>query len=333
MFKAGLDATGVERGAAQAAEKAKKAFSSMSSEVSGRIAGMFTASRIIDGVTNFAKAIISTADDIGDMADNLNLSTDEVQKLEIAAGRAGFKFTKMVSAVQAVQQKITEAQTGDEKAKGIFSRLGIDPSKGSALDVMRSAVNEAAKGGDKLAAAQDIFGKKLTGVVNSVKQLEALGPIKIFEEKDLEKLGQSVDKLREASNEVKATAAPLLTTIIDGLTSVLKTGPSAIGKSVLSGGLFSGDLAGKLGQQYADFLKNPNDMSSPSLFPQKGGKDSTTSVAKAAAIPLAFQSDALSRIGLFVGGRGDSGNQLVTIGNYQLSELRAIRAELQHQNR
>ena len=60
---------------------------------------------------------------------------------------------------------------------------------------------------------------------------------------------------------------------------------------------------------------------------------SAAAVAPPAAIPLALQSDALSRIGLFVGGRGDMGSQLVTIGNYQLSTLRAIHAELQHANR
>ena len=46
----------------------------------------------------------------------------------------------------------------------------------------------------------------------------------------------------------------------------------------------------------------------------------------------ALKSDALTRIGLFVGGAPNVGDRLITIGGYQLTQLRMIRSELEKMN-
>lgn len=75
--------------------------------------------------------------------------------------------------------------------------------------------------------------------------------------------------------------------------------------------------------------------SNPETKPAKPGMAGPSSLQSPQTPPLslALQSDALSRIGLFVGGRTSVADQMVSIGNYQLSELRAIRQSIQEANR
>ena len=47
---------------------------------------------------------------------------------------------------------------------------------------------------------------------------------------------------------------------------------------------------------------------------------------------MAAKGGALNRIGLFVGGAPNIGDRLVTIGGFQLTQLRLIRGELEKMN-
>ena len=330
LFKIGADATGVERAAAAAAGKAGKAFSSMSKEINGRLSGMFTAGAILDGAKSFMHLIADTADEVQDLSEQLELSTDDVQRLQVAADKAGVRFNVMAAAMRTVEDLRTSAATGDKKAVGIFQALGIDPSKGSALDVITAAVeaaDAAGRGTAKQAALFDLLGKKAGLIRNVVLELNNLGGIRIIAPESL----KAVD---DANNAIKALKRDMVASSSDELgywARVVAVGRKLEeqGKSfALTRAIFSETFGGTAGGVDLSALPIP-----PKDTRKKQGDVSQSTVAAIPPAPLALQSDALARIGLFVGGRGNMSEQLVTIGNYQLNELRAIRANLEHANR
>lgn len=352
MFKAGLDATAVERGAAMAASKAGAAFSSMGKEISNRLAGTFTVAALMDRVVSFGQSIIEAADNVGDLSDNLELSVEEVQKLGIAAQLAGTRFGRIERVLRTIQALRDQALAGDEKAQKTFSTLGVNPAGKSPLEIIREmlAASDKVKGASGLVA--DTFKANLTTVKNVMEKLDNIGPVDIFTQDQIDKIGQAKDSFEELARVLKVVFAPGLIFVLDSLSNAILglkgtiEGLYKVGGLMISGG--AGDSKGildKLKVSAANFftsgLAGTIAPASMSMVPKAESRDTskdkppipTMDAPKAAPMPLALQSDALSRIGLFVGGRGDASNQLVTIGNYQLSELRAIRAELQHGNR
>ena len=111
LFKVGADATGAERAMAAAAKKGEAAFQSMGKEINGRLSGMFTAGAILDGAKAFMHMMRDTADEIQDLSEQLELSTDDVQRLQVAADKAGVKFGVMASAMRTVEDLRTAAAT------------------------------------------------------------------------------------------------------------------------------------------------------------------------------------------------------------------------------
>lgn len=329
LFKVGADATGAERAMAAAAKKGEAAFQSMGKEINGRLSGMFTAGAILDGAKSFMNMMRDTADEIQDLSEQLELSTDDVQRLQVAADKAGVKFNVMAAAMRTVEDLRTAAATGDKKAMGIFESLGIDPSQGSALDVITAAVEAAGKGAKEQAALFDLVGKKAGLIRNVIVELNNLGGIKLIEEDAL----KAID---DANNQIKALKRELVAASSEDIgywARVVARGRQLDeqGKAfALTRAIFGETFGGTAGG--VDLSPLPLPLKKPKA-PATTAEVAAAAVATPATIPLALQSDALSRIGLFVGGRGDMGSQLVTIGNYQLSELRAIRSELQHANR
>lgn len=332
LFKIGADATAVERAAAAAAGKAGKSFENMAGKVTGYLTKAFAVTAIYQGLKGVVSMVHDFVDETKDLSDQMGLSTDEVQKLAIAADRAALGMGGVQTALRKIDDLRAAAASGDKKATGLFAALGIDPSQGTTLDILLKAVEASSRGAKEQAALFDMVGKKASNLRLMVKELNDLGPVKIVDESSLQMVDDLTNQLKDLKNEARASATEGLAPIFGMFARVLKRGRQieAEGKSfALSRALLEESYGGN---------RVPVDMSALPLPAKTAGGATTTTdtapkLAAPAAIPLALQSDALSRIGLFVGGRGDAGNQLVTIGNYQLSELRAIRAELQHANR
>ena len=334
LFKAGLDATAIERGASAAAKKAGSAFAAMGKEVSNRITGIFAAGYILNQLTSWVTKTVDWADSLGDAADNLGISVEEVQRFEAAAQLAGARVTKMRSALEAVAALQAQAEGGDKRAQGIFGILGVNPTGKNPLELMREITNEAQKGGVKLAAAGDIFGKKMQAVVNTMSKMGEVENLNVLTQRSVDEIGNAVDQMNAGIKSLMVDSANIIISVMRSIGAYAE----GIGKSIAAvkeGGILTAWKEFSGGGFITRSLDAYERMSKTEPSPTGAGKAPSPmpEIATGKSIPLALQSDALSRIGLFVGGRGDSGNQLVTIGNYQLSELRAIRAELQHQNR
>lgn len=328
------DATAFQRGVAHSAKHTQQAFKAVTDELSRKLTGMFTAGALLGGAMSLFHTIRDTADEIKDLADQLELSTDEVQKLQVAADKVGVRFNVVAAAVRTIEDLRAAAATGDKRAVGIFGALGIDPSKGTSLDILTKAVEAsetAGRGSKEQAALFDLVGKKANILRNIVFELNKLGGIKIIDQDALDAVDEANNQLKDLKRELVATAAEPLgfwaRVLQRGRAIEDQGGAFALTRAIL-GETFGGTTGG------VDLSALPLPMRKP-----KGGETpeiptaTTTTPPTASAIPLATQGDALSRIGLFVGGAGMTGTeQLVTIGNYQLSELRRIRATLEHAN-
>ena len=332
LFKVGADATGAERAMAAAAKKGEAAFKSMGKEITGRLAGMFTAGYILDALIGWVQKTAEWADNLGDAADNLGISVEEVQRFEAAAQLAGARVTKMKSALEAVAALQAQAEGGDTRAQGLFGELGINPAGKNPLELMQAIVTASSRGAREMAAAGDIFGRKLQGVINTMEKMGDTVDMNVASQETVDRIGQAMDQMTAGLRSLMVDSADIIVSVLRSIGAYAE----GIGESIKAfrRGDFS-ELMGGPDNFITRSLAAYERMSNTPVSPRSGASTSPppSTALPIPATPLALQSDALSRIGLFVGGRGDVGNQLVTIGNYQLTELRAIRANMEHANR
>ena len=333
LFKIGADATGVERAMAGAAKKGEAAFASMGKEIGGRLAGVFTAGYILDKITGWVTKTVDWADSLGDAADNLGISVEEVQRFDVAAQLAGARVTKMRSALEAVAALQAQAEGGDKRAQGLLGILGVDPTGKNPLQLMQAIVEASKRGSREMAAAGDIFGRKMQGVQNTIEKMAETMDMSVLSQQGVDRIGQAMDQMQAGLKSLMVASADIIVSVLRSIGAFAE----ATGKvmdAYKKGGALS--AAQQLAPQnfMANALAAYGRMEATPTPSSLGGRTSTPpQITTPSAIPLGLQSDALSRIGLFVGGRGEVGNQLVSIGNYQLSELRAIRANIEHANR
>lgn len=331
LFKVGADATGAERAMAAAAKKGEAAFKGMGDALTSKLGKVFAVAMLMDGFRRLLGAVHDNVEEIKDLSDQMGMTVEEVQKLGIAADRAALGMGGVQTALRKIDDLRAAAATGEKKAVSLFSLLGIDPSKGTSMDILKQAVEATSKGAKEQAALFDLVGKKANQLKLFVKELNDIGPVKLVDETSAQLVDDLGNQLKDLKREFMAEATTGAAPFFGMVSRIVKRGRQleAEGKSfALSRAV--------LEESYGSGAP----MTDTSALPLPVKQDATVAtqaeaakVATPTAIALGMQSDALSRIGLFVGGRGDVGNQLVSISNYQLSELRAIRAELQHANR
>ena len=225
LAKLGLDTTdfqaGVKRAQSSATGLGRGIADSLKREndsIKGALAGMFT----VSAAKSYFSDLKHIVDEIKDMSELLGVSTDEVQRLQKASAEAGQNFGSVVTAFQRIEQMRAQAMTGDKRASGIFGLLGIDPSKGTGIDILKAAVEASSRGAQENAAAFELVGKKVTGLKLIVEELQRLGPIKLIDESQLDAIDSAIKKQEEAMRQLKIAGAPLATWFAQGATSMLR---------------------------------------------------------------------------------------------------------------
>jgi hypothetical protein len=271
-------------------------------------------------VGNFISSVRQSVDEIKDLSDQLELSTDDVPRLQKAANDAGVKFGVITTALQKIEAKKAEALSGDPKAAGLFAALGANPGD-SALSILQRATEESSKSTEKNAAAFELLGKKAVILKNIFTELKNQGPIKLISEDQIQKIDEVNAGLEEAARYSKAAAAPAIESSLRFLGAfATMTNPSKMA-DINKRAFERKDLGflGRLGMINAEFFgvkdtegekTEPADLQE-ALRKRRGV--ATAPAAAAATVPatsaisLGTQGDALSRIGLFVGGRPEVG--------------------------
>jgi hypothetical protein len=314
------DASGVQRAVAGLAKQTEKQFAGIGNELTKRIAGAFAAGAVVSAVGNFISSVRQSVDEIKDLSDQLELSTDDVQRLQKAANDAGVKFGVITTALQKIEAKKAEALSGDPKAAGLFAALGANPGD-SALSILQRATEESSKSTEKNAAAFELLGKKATILRNIFTELQKQGPIKLISEDQIQKIDEVNAGLEEAARYSKAAATPAIESGLRFLGAFATMANPSKMMDINKRAFERKDLGflGRLGMINAEFFgvkdtegekTEPADLQE-ALRKRRGV--ATAPAAAAATVPatsaisLGTQGDALSRIGLFVGGRPEVG--------------------------
>lgn len=224
LAKLGLDTTdfqtGIKRAQSAASGLGKGISESLKREndsIKVALAGMFT----VSAAKSYFGDLKNIVDEIKDMSELLGVSTDEVQRLQKASAEAGQNFGSVVTAFQRIEQMRAQAMTGDKRAVGIFALLGIDPSKGSGIEILKAAIDASSRGAQENAAAFELVGKKVTGLKLTMEELQRLGPIKLIDQEQLDAIDSAIKKQEEAIRQMKIAGAPLMATLAQGATGVL----------------------------------------------------------------------------------------------------------------
>ncbi len=147
----------------------QKALNKIDSSVSG-LTGSF--SKLVPvlsvaAILSFGKTALSAAGAIGEMAEQVGLSTDELQSYEFAAVKAGVKSEELQQAFQRLRNAIGEAAQGSTQQIKAFEKLGVgvldvNGKVRSSNDVFRDLAKAYTEAEDKaqfFANAQDVLGR------------------------------------------------------------------------------------------------------------------------------------------------------------------------------
>lgn len=291
------DATAVERGLAGVANMGAKAGQAIGAEISKRIGAAFSAAALIGGISSFARTIGRTVDEVKDLSDALDLSIEDTQRLQVAADRAGVKFGNVQTALQKIEALRAQAADGDKNALGIFGALGVDPSQGTSLDLLQRSVEAVSNGMAKPAALFDLVGKKANALRNVVFELHQLGPINIFDEEAVRAVDEVNNVIKDIKRNIIASAAPELGFWGRALkrgTEIDQKSPGAF-NFAMTRGILAEIMGGTEGGVDLSALPLP--------IRDKGSAGNViTPVSPMSSPAIGRSGDALSRIGLFVGG-------------------------------
>ena len=248
IARLGLDGSNFETGILRAQGVGQKFAGFLKSEVGGAIAGAFS----VGAVVAFGKSVINAADNIGDLADQLNITTDDVQRLQVLATQTGVKFEKMSGAILKVNEARAKALEGDGPERKAFASLGVSLGMLSDRNTTNLQLVEkigqgylaSGKSVEKQAALTDLLSVKLVTAAGAIADIQKLGPIKLISEDQIKKLSEANDKLDEAKRRAIVAGAPLVTGAFNTASSELELANQAAERGQSASARFGGGIIG-----------------------------------------------------------------------------------------
>ena len=207
LVKLGVDSTSFEMGLKRAQSLGEKFGNSFKNAVTSRLGAALS----VAAVTSFAHSVAQAADRVGELAEQLNISTDDVQKFEMAAKLYGVKFEAVASAIGRINDARTAALSTDGAQRTAFEKLGMsvaflsDRSLGSeqVLIKLGETLNANKNNAEMMAAAADLLGLKLTKAAMAAGTIKDLGPIDLFKAEDIKNIEKFNDQMDLLTKKVQ----------------------------------------------------------------------------------------------------------------------------------
>lgn len=238
---AGFDAT------TAAAERFQKSLSGTDFDAfdAGLRGIMATLAGAVAGLTALAASQINAIDESTEMASRLDISTEALTTLQVAAELAGASQEDMALSLVKLQREIGAAAGGSEEAVMGFARLGFTAEELSgipldqAFEKIAQRISEIPNASERARAAFDVFGKsgaKLAdvlkggagGIAEARAEAEASGFL--ITGMDAAKIGE-VDKefnrlkfsIQGAGRALATEFAPEITSALQGIVGLVRT--------------------------------------------------------------------------------------------------------------
>ena len=218
---------------AQGAQVAQRAFSLLGPVLAGISVGALAA---------FTKNAIDAVGGLGELADQLGVSTDALQALSLASTQAGISGEELQRGLAALTRKIADAAAGEQTAEQAFARLGIAfrntegqarPTEAVLVDIaerLREFENPAERAAVVTSMFGDRIGQKLIPLLSQGREglvamtAEAIRFGTIASPELIAKADEAADKVaaltasfRAFANNMIVTVAPAISAIVDGI--------------------------------------------------------------------------------------------------------------------
>lgn len=209
IYRIAADITGLQDGvkrAATATEGLQSSFDGVQS-AARKMGTVLVSALSVGAVMGFAREVLQAADTIKKMADQTGLTTDQVQRLQHIAGQSGTSMGSLVSAIQNLQQRLGDDNSG---ATGAIKKLGINFEAFQRLDpyaqmvVLADGIKGIQDPTDQASAAAAIFGKNwkeiLPAIKSGMEEVGAQAAIMSTETiQSLDQIGDELEALKQQS--------------------------------------------------------------------------------------------------------------------------------------
>ena len=208
IAKLGLDGSSFEGGLKRATSLTDKFRSSVGAQLGGALS--------VAAIGAFASKVIETADVIGDLSEQLNISTDDVQRLQVLAGQTGVSFEAMAKSITAVSQERLKAIEEGGKAREYFRTLGFNVaelndkslSNIELIQRMGQAHQASGKSAQTQSAMIAILGEKAFKAAGAISKIKDLGPINLITKEQIDAVGKMADRIDEMKRQLLVSAIP-----------------------------------------------------------------------------------------------------------------------------
>jgi hypothetical protein len=236
IAKLGLDGSAYESGLKRASSVTDKFRSSVGAQLGSALS--------VAAIGAFASKVIETADAIGDLSEQLNISTDDVQRLQVLASQTGVSFESMAKSITAVSQERLKAVEEGGKSRAYFKLLGInvaDLNKNSISNIeiitrMSEAHKAAGSSAQTQAAMIAILGEKAFKAAGAIAKIREQGEIRLINQSEIDSIGRLSDSLDELKRQSIVAAAPevsYLGAYVENLTAMFDILNKARGNNLL----------------------------------------------------------------------------------------------------
>lgn len=211
LVKLGLDASAFEMGVKRAQSVGEKFGSSFKASVTTTLGAAFS----VAAITAYTKHIMDLAGEIKDVADQMNLTTDEVQRLQILAGDTGVSFDKLSSVLLKFEEARLQATMGNEKYSKALNalKLSSDDLYNSELSTIDAAIKaskahkDSGGSAETTAAMIEIYGLKLKNTASALSEYKDTADRVIIKKEQLDSLDKHNKLFEEQLRLLKALSA------------------------------------------------------------------------------------------------------------------------------
>lgn len=211
LVKLGLDSAAFEMGVKRAQSVGEKFGNSFKSAVTSKIGAALS----VAAIAAYTKSIIDAAGEIKDMGEQMNLTTDEVQRLQILAGDTGVSFDNLAAVLRKFEETRLKATQGDENAIKTLNALKIsnDDLYNSQLSTIDGAVKaakaqkESGGSAETTAAMIEIYGSKLKAAGAAMADYEKTQKRTIIDNETINNLDKYNKLFEEQIRLLKAFSA------------------------------------------------------------------------------------------------------------------------------
>jgi hypothetical protein len=214
LVKLGIDSTQFEMGVKRAQSVGEKFGNSFKSAVTSKLAGALS----VAAVTAFASSVAKAADDIRDLSKQLNVNTDNIQRLQILASETGVSFEQFASILEKTAKARIEATSGDEAQIKRMAALGVSLSDLNNIQIenfdlsqkLVAAYKESGKSAQTTTAITELYGLGLRKAAAALAEYQTTSNRNLFSSKNIDDLAKSNNLLDEQYRRLKAISSPAI---------------------------------------------------------------------------------------------------------------------------